>query len=370
MDQFYMRHALELARNGMGFVNPNPMVGAVAVRDGKIVGEGWHEQYGGPHAEVNMAASAGDTLEGATVYVTLEPCSHHGKTPPCADLLIRGKAARVVIGCLDPNPLVAGRGAERLRQAGIEVVTSVLEDECREINRVFLHYITHKTPYVVWKTGMSLDGKIATAAGESKWITGEQARQDAQMLRHWLRGILVGVNTVIADDPQLTCRLENGSNPVRIVADSWLRIPLEAKVLQNQRENQTIVATTEQSPPEKRDALTKLGAKVLVCGGRDGHVNLTDLMRQLGQANIDSLLLEGGAELSDAAFREGIVHRVVTYVAPKIIGGAGAKTPVGGQGFAQLSDAVRLTNMQAEPVGEDWKFTADVRREAECSLEL
>lgn len=369
MDSIYMRRALELAKQGLGYVNPNPMVGAVAVRGGKVIGEGYHKQYGGPHAEVNLAASAG-SLQGATVYVTLEPCAHHGKTPPCADLLIGQKVARVVIGCLDPNPLVAGQGAQRLRDAGIEVECGVLEDECRDINRVFFHYITHGTPYVVWKTAMTLDGKIATSTGESKWITGETARQDVQKLRHWLKAILVGIQTVLQDDPQLTCRLPGGANPVRVIADSHLRIPLSAQVLQNQHENQTILATTEQSPQEKREALEALGAKVLVCRSRDGHVDLTDLMYQLGKAKIDSLLLEGGAQLSDAAFRAGIVHRAVVYVAPKVVGGAAAKTPVGGLGITHLPDAVRLEKMQAEPVGEDWKLTADVRRETECSLEL
>lgn len=370
MDECYMRRALELAKRGMGYVNPNPMVGAVAVRDGKVIGEGWHQQYGGPHAEVNMAASATESLEGATVYVTLEPCSHQGKTPPCADLLVRHKIARAVVGCLDPNPLVAGQGIGRLRQAGIGVETGVLEEECRALNRVFFHYITQGTPYVVWKTAMSMDGKIATSTGESQWITGETARQDVQQLRHWLRGILVGVNTVLEDDPQLTCRLEHGSNPVRVIADSRLRIPLAARVLQDQTQNQTVIATTEQSPKEKRDALEQLGAKVLVCRTKEGHVDLTDLMRQLGQANIDSLLLEGGAELADTAFREGLVHRTVVYVAPKILGGANAKTPVGGLGMAQLSEAVHLGGVQVEAVGEDWKFTADVRRETPCLPEL
>lgn len=360
MDETYMRRALELAKRGMGFVNPNPMVGAVVVRDGKILGEGYHERYGGPHAEVQAAAAAQNDLQGATVYVTLEPCSHQGKTPPCADLLIRHKIARAVIGCLDPNPLVAGQGVERLRQAGIEVECGVLEEECRELNQVFFHYITHHTPYVVWKTAMSLDGKIATATGESQWITCERARQDAQQLRHWLKGILVGIGTVLADDPRLTCRLEQGANPVRIIADSHLQIPLEANVLQNQQENQTILATTEKSPPEKRRALEELGAKVLLCKERQGRVDLEDLMHKLGQANLDSLLLEGGAGLSDSAFRMGLVHRVVAYVAPKIIGGTNAKTPVGGQGVCQLHDAVRLGNLQAEPIGSDWKLTADV----------
>lgn len=361
MEIQYMRRALELAKRGIGFVNPNPLVGAVLVKDGQILGEGYHQRYGGPHAEVNAVVSATESLEGATAYVTLEPCSHHGQTPPCADLLIEHKLSRVVIGNLDPNPLVAGRGVKRLRDAGIQVVTGVLEEECRAINPVFFHYITHQTPYVVWKTAMSLDGKIATALGESKWITSEEARQDSHWLRHWLRGILVGVNTVVQDDPQLTCRLEHGSNPVRIVVDSRLRIPLTAQVLQNQQENQTVVATTQQAPLEKRKTLEQLGAKVLMCDTKEGRVDMASLMRRLGEAKIDSLLVEGGAELSGSVFREGLVHRAVVYLAPKILGGAGAKTPVGGKGMEHLQDAVQLENWKTEAIGPDLKLTADVK---------
>lgn len=368
----FMRRALELAERGRGFVNPNPMVGAVLVRDGRVLGEGYHERYGGPHAEVRAVEAARENLAGATAYVTLEPCSHVGKTPPCADLLIRHQVARVVIGSLDPNPLVAGNGVQRLRDAGISVTTGVLEQECRALNPVFFHYITHKTPYVVWKTAMTLDGKIASVSGESKWITGEAARQDAQQLRHWLSGIVVGVNTVIEDDPQLTCRLEHGANLTRIVVDSHLRIPLTARVLQNQRENQTIVATTEQAPSERCRELEQMGAKVLRCPAQDGRVDIPALLRRLGEERIDSLLLEGGATLSDSFFRAGAVHRAVVYVAPKILGGATAKTPVGGQGIARLQEAVPLEIVQTESVGMDWKITAQVlpRRELECLPEL
>ncbi len=361
MEIEYMRRALELAKRGIGFVNPNPLVGAVLVKDGQILGEGYHQRYGGPHAEVNAVASATESLEGATAYVTLEPCSHYGKTPPCADLLIQHKVSCVVIGNLDPNPLVAGRGVKRLREAGIQVITGVLEEECRAINPVFFHYITHHTPYVVWKTAMSLDGKIATASGESKWITSQEARQDAQQLRHWLRGILVGVNTVIQDDPQLTCRLEHASNPVRIVVDSRLRIPFTAQVLQNQKENQTVIATTQQASLTKRKALEQLGAKILVCDTKDGRVDMADLMRRLGEAKIDSLLVEGGAELSGSVFQEGLVHRAVVYLAPKILGGVHAKTPVGGKGMEHLQDAVQLENWKTESIGPDLKLTADVK---------
>ncbi len=365
MERQWMRQAIALAKKGEGFVNPNPLVGAVIVKDGAVVGQGYHQKYGGPHAEVNAVNSASCDLSGATVYVTLEPCSHYGKTPPCADLLIQRKVGRVVIGSMDPNPLVAGRGAQKLRDAGIAVETGFLRDECDALNRVFFHYITTKTPYVVLKTAMSLDGKIATAAGESKWITGEAARQDAQHLRHRLAGIMAGIHTVLADDPQLTCRLENGSNPARIIVDSHLRIPLSAQVLRQQAENQTILAAVEGADPKRQAALAALGAKVLLCKALDGRVDLRDLMEKLGELNIDSVLLEGGSTLNDSALRQGIVREAVVYIAPKLIGGAAAKTPVGGTGAARLADAARLTDMRCEKIGEDWKLTGCLRRKEE-----
>ena len=365
MDEQWMAEALALAKKGVGFVNPNPLVGAVIVKDGVLVGQGYHEQYGGPHAEVNAVRSAACDLAGATVYVTLEPCSHFGKTPPCADLLIQQKVGRVVIGSMDPNPLVAGRGVQKLRETGIQVETGCLRQACDDLNRVFFHYITTKTPYVVLKTAMSLDGKIATAAGESQWITGEAARQDVQQLRHRLSGILVGINTVLADDPQLTCRLENGRNPIRIIADSHLRIPLTAHVLENQGKNPTIIAAVEGADREKQAALEERGAKVLRCKEREGHVDLADLMARLGQLQIDSILLEGGSAVNDSALRQGIVQEVVAYIAPKLIGGAAAKTPVGGAGFARLADAVELTALQCAQIGADWKLTGYVQQPAE-----
>lgn len=365
MEQRWMRQAIALAQKGVGFVNPNPLVGAVIVKDGVVVGQGYHQRYGGPHAEVHAVRSANCDLTGATVYVTLEPCSHHGKTPPCADLLIEQKVGRVVIGSPDPNPLVAGRGAQKLRDAGITVETGFLQDECDAINRVFFHYITTKTPYVVLKTAMSLDGKIATATGESKWITGEVARQDVQHLRHRLAGIMVGINTVLQDDPQLTCRLENGANPTRIIVDSHLRIPLSAQVLRQQAENQTVIAAVAGADREKQAALERLGAKVLLCEARDGRVDLQDLMEKLGELKIDSILLEGGSTLNDSALRQGIVQEVIAYIAPKLIGGAAAKTPVGGAGIPCLADAALVTDLQCQQIGKDWKLTGYLRRKGE-----
>ena len=365
MEEKWMRRAIELAKQGAGFVSPNPLVGAVIVRDGVVLGEGYHQRYGGPHAEVNAVGSADCDLTGATVYVTLEPCSHHGKTPPCADLLIEKRVGRVVIGSDDPNPLVAGKGAEKLRAAGIRVETGFLKEECDALNPVFFHYITRSTPYVVLKTAMSLDGKIATRTGESQWITGEAARQDVQRLRHRLSGIMVGINTVLQDDPQLTCRLPGGANPTRIIVDSHLRTPLTARVLTDQVQNRTIIAALESCDSAKQRAIEATGALVLCCKERDGRVDLQDLMTQLGARQIDSILLEGGGTLNDSALRQNIVQKVIAYVAPKLIGGDDAKTPVGGLGFAHLADAVELTDLQCEQIGADWKLSADIfiRRE-------
>lgn len=358
MDEQYMRRALELARHGLGCVHPNPMVGAVLVKEGRIIGEGYHSRCGEPHAEVIAIRNASEDVVGATIYVTLEPCSHHGRTPPCADLLIEKGIARVVVGCLDPNPLVAGRGIRKLLDAGICVSTGILERECQKLNEVFFHYILTERPYVVMKTAMSLDGKIATVSGQSQWITGEAARADVQKLRAQYTGIMVGVETVLSDDPRLTCRLNPCQNPVRIIADSKLRIPLAAKVLENQHDNPTILATTDLSPPEKRLALEQLGAKVVICNPKDGRVDLADLMDRLGNAGIDSLLLEGGAALNGAALEQGIVQKVISYIAPLLIGGAMAKTPIGGPGFADLAKAPRLSIDQIERIGDDIKITA------------
>lgn len=361
MEQQMMRRAIELAKKGTGWVNPNPLVGAVIVKDDVVIGSGYHQQYGGPHAEVNAVRSAVRDVEGATVYVTLEPCSHHGKTPPCADLLIEKKVGKVVIGSPDPNPLVAGRGAQKLRDAGIEVVEHFLQEECDAINRVFFHFITTKKPYVVMKTAMSLDGKIAAPNGESKWITSEAARADVQQLRHRLAGIMVGINTVLVDDPQLTCRLENGANPTRIIVDSNLRIPLTANVLKDQCSNQTIIACVEGADDEKAAALEAAGAAVIRCKELDSRVDLQDLMAKLGERKIDSILLEGGSTLNDSAVRQGIVQEVITYIAPKLIGGEQSKTPVGGAGVAHLSEAAILTGLQCEKIGDDWKLTGYLR---------
>lgn len=352
-DEQFMRRALELAKKGTGYVSPNPLVGAVIVQDGQIIGEGYHECYGQAHAEVNAVRNAAKDVEGATLYVTLEPCAHYGQTPPCAKLLVKSKFKRVVIGCLDPNEQVSGRGVKILREAGIAVDIGILEQECLAINEVFFHYITTKKPFVVMKTAMTLDGKIATVTGASKWITGNAARERVHQLRHRLSGIMVGVDTVIADDPLLSCRMENGRNPVRLIVDSKLRIPPDARVLKNQDTQKTIIGTTKQCNQEKHEALENMGVEVVILPENKGRVDLQAWMKVLGERKIDSILLEGGATLNFSMLKEGLVHQVQAYIAPKIFGGQTAPTPVGGTGFEQVADAVRIEHLKVEKVGED-----------------
>ena len=354
MHEKYMRLALQLATKGKGKVNPNPMVGSVIVKNEKVIGQGYHENYGEAHAEVNAFKNATEDVTGATIYVTLEPCSHYGKTPPCVDKIIENKISKVVIGSVDPNPLVAGKSIEKLKKCGIEVVTGVLEKECNVINEVFFKYIVTKKPFVLLKCAMSLDGKISTSRGQSKWITNDHSRHLVHELRNELYGIMVGVDTVIKDDPQLTCRLRNGRNPVKIIVDTSLRVPLSAKIFEHD-ENKTeiIVATTEKSNTEKRLQLESLGVKVVMTDLKDEKVDLQHLMTLLGQLKIDGILLEGGATLNYSALKQRIVDKIQIYIAPKIIGGETAKTPVGGNGFELLKDAINVTNLTTRFIDND-----------------
>jgi len=362
-DYKYMQLAYNLAQKGCGGVNPNPLVGAVIVKDDKITGEGYHEVFGGPHAEVNAFRSAKESVEGATMYVTLEPCSHFGKTPPCAQAIVDNKISRVVIGMLDPNPLVSGRGVKLLQDNGIEVEYDFLSAELTQMNRVFLKYIQSKLPYVVMKTAMTLDGKIATRTGDSRWVSNEQSRARVHQLRNELMGIMVGVDTVIADDPILTTRLDkgkNGRNPIRIVVDSKGRIPLNSKILNTHAEAKTIVALTSAANQEKVSQIEALGNEVIVVADNMGRVDLNKLMLSLGEKGIDGILLEGGATLNYAALESEIVDEVHAYIAPKIIGGLAAKTPVGGEGIEKMKDAVNLQNMRFENIADDILIMGDV----------
>ena len=337
----YMRRAVELARKGIGFVNPNPLVGAVIVKDGRIIGEGWHEKYGQPHAERNALKNCIESPEGAELFVTLEPCCHHGKQPPCTEAVIQAGIKKVYIGSSDPNPLVAGKGVQQLRGAGIEVETAVCKDECDNLNRIFFHYITKKTPYCLMKIAMTADGKTATRAGFSRWITNEASRQHVHELRKQFSAIMCGIGTVIADNPSLTCRIENPSNPIRIICDTHLRIPVDCTVVRTAKEVPTIVATSSQDSA-RIAKLRESGVQILKVPDEEGHISLKLLMKKLGEQGIDSVLLEGGSHLHESALRAGIVQHVQIYIAPKIFGGVSAKTAVGGIGVNDVDEAYQL----------------------------
>ena len=363
-DNDYMRLALQLAERGCGWTAPNPMVGAVIVKDGQIIGQGWHETYGQPHAERNaLAACAGDP-SGATMYVTLEPCCHFGKQPPCVDAILAAGIRRVVVGSADPNPLVAGKGAAILRAHGVEVTENVLRDECDRLNKVFFHYITTKRPFVVMKYAMTMDGKIAAYTGLSKWVTGEAARSHVQKLRHRYSGIMVGVGTVLADDPSLACHMEGGKHPVRIICDTHLRTPPQSQVVMTARAIPTILAAccTDQA---RHAPYIQAGCRVLCLNEKDGHVDLVQLMERLGQEQIDSILLEGGGTLNWAALESGIVQQVQAYIAPKLFGGQTSKTPVEGVGVPSPDAAFHLKNSQLFRLGEDFVIESEV--DSPCS---
>lgn len=351
-DANYMQRAISLAEQGRGWTNPNPLVGCVIVKNGDIIAEGYHEKIGGWHAERNAILNSDTDLSGATAYVTLEPCCHHGRTPPCSDLLIEHGIKKVFIGSRDPNPLVSGKGAKQLRAAGIEVVEDFMREECDKLNPIFFHYIQTKRPYVLLKYAMTADGKIATSTGESKWITGETARTKVQQTRHQYSAIMVGVETVLADNPMLNARMPNAKQPVRVVCDSQLRTPLDCQLVQTAKEYRTVIATVCEDL-QKIEQYRPLGVEVMVCKARNKRVDLDDLLQKLGEMQIDSLLIEGGSSLNFSALESGVVNRVHCYIAPKLVGGKQAKTPIGGEGIGDLSQAVKLKLVSMEMVGED-----------------
>ena len=359
-DQEYMRRAIELARHGAGWTSPNPMVGAVIVKEGRVIGEGWHKKCGGLHAERNAFAALTEPARGATLYVTLEPCCHHGRTPPCTEAIMESGISRVVIGSRDPNPLVSGKGAALLREHGIIVEEDFLREECDTLNPVFFHYITTGRPYVVMKYAMTLDGKIATRTGASRWITGEAARQHVHRLRGRYSAVMAGIGTVLADDPLLNCRTGGGHQPVRIVTDSRLRIPMESQLVRTAKDHRTVLACSD-ACSEKESALHSFGVEVLRLPGQDGRVDLRALMEYLSREQIDSVLIEGGGQLHEAALRAGIVNHVCAYVAPKLFGGDGAKTPVEGMGVGLPDEGAALNNLQISRLGEDLLLEYDVK---------
>ncbi|MCI5517390.1 MAG: bifunctional diaminohydroxyphosphoribosylaminopyrimidine deaminase/5-amino-6-(5-phosphoribosylamino)uracil reductase RibD [Roseburia sp.] len=365
-DEEYMHLALELAQKGRGKVNPNPLVGAVIVKNGKIIGQGYHERYGELHAERNAFKNCTEPAKGATLYVTLEPCCHYGKTPPCTEAIIQNKIAKVVIGTLDPNPLMAGKSAALLRNRGIEVVVGVLEKECQRLIRVFRKYITTQRPYVLMKYAMTMDGKIATRTGASKWITDEDTRMHVQETRNEYCAIMVGVNTVIQDDPLLTCRLKDGRSPVRIICDTRLRTPVESQIVQTAKDVKTIIATSA-TDDNKKELYRKKSCIVLDVPQKDDHIDLAQLMQILGEQKIDSILLEGGGTLNWSALESGIVDAVQTYIAPKIFGGTAA-SPVNGLGVASPDEAYHLENSVILKIGNDFLIESEVKHS--CLQEL
>ncbi len=358
-DIYFMELALQEAKKGRGYVAPNPPVGAVVVKDGVILSTGYHKKYGDFHAERNALLQCKEDPAGATLYVTLEPCCHYGKTPPCTEFILEKKIRRVVVGCLDVNPLVAGKGIRILQEAGVEVEVGICEEACQDLIRVFSTYMQRKTPFVCMKYAMTLDGKISTRTGASKWITGEKAREHVHKLRHELTGILVGVNTILTDDPQLTCRTLGGVSPHRFVADTALRTPLDAYVVRTAKEVPTTILTAEENR-EKWKPYEAQHCQVLLCKRKGYHLDLQDVMGKLGNQGIDSILLEGGATLSASALQEGIVDEVCSYISPKLFGGGG-KTPLEGAGVALPADAYGLKVRSMKMLGEDLLIRSEVQ---------
>lgn len=355
MHEQFMREAISLALKGMGHVSPNPMVGAVIVRDGEVIGRGYHRKYGDLHAERAAFADCearGIDCTGADMYVTLEPCCHHGKQPPCTEAIVEHGIRRLYYGSFDPNPLVSGKGAEMLRENGIETIGGVLRDECDAINEIFFKFITKQLPFVTMKYAMTMDGKIACRTGESKWITGEEARENVQRDRLKHAAIMVGVGTVLKDDPMLTCRLEGGRDPIRVICDSRLRTPLSSRIVSTAAVVPTIIATLV-SDTAITKPYTDKGCTVLTLSEKDGRTDLRQFMRSLASLGIDSVLLEGGGELNWSALEAGIVDKVQTYIAPKIFGGAGAKSPVAGIGADKPDNAFMFETVSVKHFGED-----------------
>ncbi|MCC2642939.1 MAG: ribD [Nitrospira sp.] len=366
-DLEYMTLALRLAAKGRGLTSPNPMVGALVVTRGRIVGQGAHRKAGGPHAEVIALSQAGSRARSGTLYVTLEPCSHLKKrTPPCVPLIVRSGIRRVVMAMVDPNPKVKGRGLARLKQAGIEVEVGCGEAEAAQLNEAYVHWVKTGRPFTILKAGMTLDGKIATARGESKWITGEAARMHAHRLRSAADAILIGIGTVLRDDPTLTARLSDdplrlaARQPLRIVLDSRLRVPLKAAVLQDQQTAHTVIVTTAAASARKTDFLKRRGIDVLIQPMAGGHVDLTLLWARLGRLGVTNLLVEGGSDLNAAVLSRRLAQRLMCYVAPLLLGGQDAKSLLGGRSPRRLRDAVPLKNLRTEPVGRDMLIQADI----------
>jgi len=359
-DEYYMRRALKLAKKGDGRTSPNPMVGAVIVKDGRIIGEGYHACCGENHAEINAIEGSVETISGTDFYVTLEPCTHHGKTPPCVDALIKHKPARVVIGAMDPNPLVAGQGIALLQRQGIETRVGVLEGECKILNEKFFKFMTTGLPFITLKYAQTLDGRIATATGHSRWISSPESLRYAHRLRSTHDAILVGSGTVLLDDPELTVRLVKGRNPLRIVLDSRLRVPLTSRIMQNQNQAGTMIVTTGKAAKGKLKNLSDMGIELLYTSmTKKGEIDLSELFLKLGQKGISSVLIEGGSSVITSVLREGLADKFLVIIAPKIVG-KGIEG-VGDLGITNMDHAMALYPNKVKKLGADILFEATLK---------
>jgi diaminohydroxyphosphoribosylaminopyrimidine deaminase / 5-amino-6-(5-phosphoribosylamino)uracil reductase len=355
-DSDFMKQALDLAENGRGFTSPNPMVGAVVVKDGRIIGRGWHQKAGGPHAEVHAIDDAGPEAEGATLYVTLEPCNHHGRTPPCTKKILAAGIRRVVVAMDDPNPHVAGGGAEFLRQQGITVISGVCENDARRLNEFFITHVRKRRPFVILKTAATLDGRIATRTGDSRWVTGERARAHVHEIRHAVDAIMVGVNTILTDDPSLTTRREGdkpGVNPRRFILDTRLSVPDNAKVLRIPPASDTVIVTGDSGASEKRRKLADTGVEIMEAACTGNRIDLAALMPRLAERGITSLLIEGGARVAASALVAGIVDKVCFFYAPKILGGDDGVPMCSGPGPERMDQCLRLRDIVVRRFDED-----------------
>jgi diaminohydroxyphosphoribosylaminopyrimidine deaminase/5-amino-6-(5-phosphoribosylamino)uracil reductase len=360
-DEAWMRQALALAERGRGAVEPNPLVGAVLVRGGKAIGEGWHQHFGGPHAEIHALEAATEEPRNATLFVSLEPCCHHGKTPPCTEAIVRAGVRKVVAAMADPFPRVAGGGVRALRAAGVEVEIGTCEAEARRLNAPYLQLLTKGRPWVHAKWAMTLDGKIATKTGDSRWISNEASRRAVHMLRGRMDAILVGIGTVLADNPRLTARPPGPRTPVRIILDSQARLPIDSLLASTGRETPTLVAVTPQALADRRAALQKLGCEVLVLPEDQGHCSLPSLLDELGSRRFTNVLVEGGSELMGSLRDAGFLNEVHVFVAPLLGGGLEGKTPMAGRGADKVAEALQLMDCQVDMIGTDLYYHGFVR---------
>jgi diaminohydroxyphosphoribosylaminopyrimidine deaminase/5-amino-6-(5-phosphoribosylamino)uracil reductase len=351
-DEYWMKRALRLAEKGGGRTSPNPMVGAVLVKDDEVVGEGYHAKAGEAHAEIVALKKAGEKAKGAILYLNLEPCTHYGKTPPCAPQVIEAGVKHVVIGMEDPNPLIEGRGIEILRRAGLAVQVGILRKECRKLNEAFCKFILEKVPFVILKVALTLDGKIATRDGNSKWISGEASRRFIHKLRDQVDGVLIGIGTVLRDDPMLTARIRGGRDPYRIVLDSQLRIPEEAKVI-GASPSKSVIATTELAPKDKIEKLEKRGVQILILDSKEGKVNLKSCLSKLGEIGMMSLMVEGGSQVNGSFLDEGLIDKFLFFLSPKLIGDHQALGIFSGRGVPNLQEAIALKEINKRRIGED-----------------